>query len=143
MTATSAIIGGYLAETGERRTVPEIFDAFVAGEEAAARVLRTTASYIARTIGAIAAVLDPHCVVIGGSIGGREELIRLIEEEITRTFPRKVPIETSVLGNHAALAGGTSVALSRLHIALFSGGLPGANIVVPPPKIGNFQGGAA
>lgn len=143
MTATSAIIGGYLAETGERRTVPEIFDAFVAGEEAAARVLRTTASYIARTIGAIAAVLDPHCVVIGGSIGGREELIRLIEEEITRTFPRKVPIETSVLGNHAALAGGTSVALSRLHIALFSGGLPGANIVVPPPKIGNFQEGAA
>jgi predicted NBD/HSP70 family sugar kinase len=143
MTATSAIIGGYLAETGEHRTVPEIFDAFVAGEEAAARVLRTTASYIARTIGAIAAVLDPHCVVIGGSIGGREELIRLIEEEIIRTFPRKVPIETSVLGNHAALAGGTSVALSRLHIALFSGGLPGANIVVPPPKIGNFQGGAA
>lgn len=141
MTATSAIIGGYERETGQRRTVPEIFDAFVAGEEAAARVLRTTASYIARTIGAIAAVLDPHCVVIGGSIGGREELMRLIEEEITRTFPRNVPIESSALGNHAALAGGASVALSRLHIALFSGGLPGANIVVPPPNIGNFQGG--
>lgn len=143
VTATSAIVNRYLNATGARKSVPEIFDAHLAGEEAATEVLRTTASYIARTIGAIAAVIDPHCVVIGGSIGAREELIRMIETEIARSFPRAIPIEASVLGNHAALAGGTSVALSRLHIALFSGGLPGAGIVIPPPEIENFQEGAA
>lgn len=143
MTATTAIVNGYLGETGERKSVPEIFDAYAAGEEAAAKVLRTTACYIARTIGVIAAVIDPHCVVIGGSIGARKELIRMIEQEIARSFPRAIPVEASVLGNHAALAGGASVALSRLHIALFSAGLPGAGIVVPPPEIENYQEGAA
>ncbi|WP_299989557.1 ROK family transcriptional regulator [uncultured Ruegeria sp.] len=143
VTATTAIVGGYRQETGMQKTVPEIFDAFVAGEEAAANVLQTTASYIARTIGAIAALIDPNCVVIGGSIGAREELIRMIEQEIARNLPRAIPVEASALGNHAALAGGTAVALSRLHIALFARDLPGANIVVPPPEIETFQEGAA
>lgn len=142
MTATSAIVTGYLNKTGNRKSVPEIFEAHIAGEQAATTVLQSAAAYIARAIGTIAAVLDPHCVVIGGSIGAREELIRMIEVEITRSFPRAIPIEASILGNHAALAGGTSVALSRLHVALFSGGLPGANIVVPPPELKTFQEGA-
>lgn len=143
VTATSAIVSGYVARTGKRKSVPEIFDAYLAGDDAAAKVLQTTAGYIARAIGAVASVIDPACVVIGGSIGSREELIRLIESEIAKCFPRAISVEASVLGNHAALAGGTSVALSRLHIALFSGGLPGASIVVPPPEIENFQEGAA
>jgi predicted NBD/HSP70 family sugar kinase len=143
MAATSAIVNGYLAETGAQKTVPEIFEAHLAGEAAASRVLQTTAAYIARAIGTIAAVIDPKCIVIGGSIGARPELIQMIEREIARSVPRDIPIETSVLGNHAALAGGASVALSRLHIALFSSGLPNANIVIPPPEISAFREGVA
>ncbi len=138
-TATSAIVGHYAALTGKRKTVPEIFEASLQGDGEALKVLERAASYIARAIAAIAAIVDPACVVIGGSIGAREELIRLIEPEIGRCFPRPVQVEASVLGNHAALAGGTSIALSRLHVALFSGGLPGAEIVVPPPQIEKFQ----
>jgi hypothetical protein len=44
-----------------------------------------------------------------------------------------------VLGNHAALAGGASVALSRLHISLFSGGLAGVEIIIPPPALKTYQ----
>jgi predicted NBD/HSP70 family sugar kinase len=139
VTATSAIVDHYLELTGEQKTVPGIFEAALAGDAAATQVLERAASYIARAIGAIAAVVDPACVVIGGSIGVREELIGMIEPAIRKCFPRRIPVEASVLGNHAALAGGTSIALSRLHIAIFSGGLPGAEIVVPPPQLKNFQ----
>ncbi len=137
--ATSAIIHHYLELTGKRRSVPEIFEASVCGDAEATQVLQKAAGYIARAIAAIAAVVDPACVVIGGSIGAREELIKMIEPEINRCFARPIPVEVSVLGNHAALVGGASIALSRLHIALFSGGLPGAQIVVPPPLLENYQ----
>ena len=57
--------------------------------------------------------------------------------------PRPVLIEKSTLGNHAALAGGASVALSRLHLSLFTEGLKGVEIAVPPPSIETFKKGAA
>jgi predicted NBD/HSP70 family sugar kinase len=139
MTATSAIIDHYSKLSGKKKTVPEIFEATLAGDAAATQVLERAASYIARAIGAIAAVVDPACVVIGGSIGAREELIKMIEPEISRCFPRPIHVEASVLGNHAALSGGASIALSRLHTVLFSSGLTGAEIVVPPPQIENYQ----
>jgi predicted NBD/HSP70 family sugar kinase len=139
VTATSAIIRSYANLTGKQKSVPDIFELATTGDQDATKVLELAASYIARAIAAIAAVVDPASVVIGGSIGAREELINLIEPEINKCFPRPIPVEASILGNHAALAGGTSIALSRLHIALFSGGLPGAEIVVPPPELENFQ----
>jgi len=139
MTATTAIIGYYAELTGAQKSVPVIFDLAAAGDALAVRALEQAARYIARAIAAIAAVVDPASVVIGGSIGARAELLGLIETEIQQCFPRPIPVEASILGNHAALAGGTSIALSRLHIALFSGGLPGVGIVVPPPRLDNYQ----
>lgn len=139
VTATTAIVDHYAQLTGKRETVPEIFEASLVGDATATQVLERAASYIARAIGAVAAIIDPACIVMGGSIGARKELIQMIEKEIGRCFPRPIPVEASVLGNHAALAGGASIALSRLHIALFSGGLPGAEISVPPPRIESYQ----
>lgn len=139
VTATSAIVNQYSNLTGEQKTVPEIFEAALAGDVSATQTLERAASYIARAIAAVVAVVDPACVVIGGSIGTRKELIKIVEQELSKCFPRPIPVEASVLGNHAALAGGASIALSRLHIALFSGGLPGAKIIVPPPLLKNYQ----
>lgn len=143
VTATSAMTNHYKELTGCQKTVPEIFDAAVAGDDLAIQVLKRAAGFIARTIGTIAAVVDPSCVIIGGSIGARNEFFQLIERELKECFPKEVLIETSILGNHAALAGGTSIALSRLHIALFSKGISGAKFTVPPPEIGNFCEGIA
>ncbi len=143
VSATQAMISHYQALTQQHKMVPEIFEAALSGEQAAKDVLARAAKFIAQAIGAIAAVIDPSCVVVGGSIGAREELLALIRPALEDCFPRPIAIETSVLGDHAALAGGTSVALSRLHIALFSGGLRGAEIIVPPPQIKTYQEGAA
>jgi predicted NBD/HSP70 family sugar kinase len=139
VTATSAMINHYMELTGNQKTVPEIFDLAVAGDQLAEQVLQRAAGFIARAIGTIAAVIDPACVIIGGSIGARAELFQMIERELQKCFPKKIQIEGSVLGNHAALAGGTSIALSRLHIALFSKGITDAKIIVPPPQIDSFR----
>ena len=84
-----------------------------------------------------------HIFSIGGSIGTRDELFGNVRKFISRCFPRPVLIEKSTLGNHAALAGGASVALSRLHLSLFTEGLKGVEIAVPPPSIETFKKGAA
>ena len=139
VTATNAIIGRYESLSGNRLAVPEIFEAHINQDAHATETLQWAARHIAQAIAAIAAVVDPSCVVIGGSIGAREELIAMIEPEIARCFPRPVLVAPSVLGQHAALAGGASVALSRLHVSLFSSGLPGAEIAVPPPKIESYR----
>jgi predicted NBD/HSP70 family sugar kinase len=139
VTATGAMIDHYLELTGTQLMVPDIFEAALNGDLSATQVLKRAASYIARAVGTIAAVVDPASVIIGGSIGARTELFAMIEKEITKVFPKKILVEPSVLGNHAALAGGTSIALSRLHIALFSKGLTDAKIIVPPPEITNFR----
>lgn len=139
VTATRAILDEYSKLSGTTKTVPEIFEASLNGDKIAVDVLRNAAGYIARAIASIAAVVDPACVIIGGSIGSRNELLTMIEAEIARCFPRPIPIEASVLGNHAALAGGASIALSRLHISLFSGGLAGAEIIIPPPALKTYQ----
>ncbi|MFA3919526.1 ROK family transcriptional regulator [Ruegeria hyattellae] len=142
-TATSAIIDLYRRETGRSVTVPEIFDASSVGDTVASEVLRCVANQIARAIVAICSVVDPSCVVLGGSIGARHELLDLVRQEIAKCFPRPIQVEPSALGVHAALAGATSVALSRLHVAVFAKGLPGTKIDVPAPELKTFQQGVA
>lgn len=136
--ATSAIKGNYQALTGKDKSVPAIFEAMLGGDEAARQALTEVAKNIALAIGAIAAVIDPAYVVIGGSIGARRELIAMIRTELDKCFPRPIPIKASALGNRAALAGGAAIALSHLHLSLFSGELPSPAITVRPPEINAY-----
>lgn len=143
VTATRAIVDQYQQLAGRELSVPEIFDAAGDGDQAATQTLDAVAKQIARTLAAITAIIDPSCIVIGGSIGTRDELFDRMNFHITRCFPRSINVEKSELGNHAALAGGASVALSRLHLSLFTEGLKGVEIAVPPPSIDEFRKGAA
>lgn len=143
VTATHAITGAYETRTGRSLSVPEIFEAANSGDQNAVATLDQIARQVARTMAALAAVLDPSCIVIGGSIGIRDELFQCVKRHLSSCFPRPIPIAKSSLGNHAALAGGASVALSRLHLSLFTEGLKGVEIAVPPPSIETFKQGAA
>ncbi|MGC3939587.1 ROK family protein [Roseobacter sp. EG26] len=143
VTATSAITTFYQQQTGRSLTVPEIFEAASEGDTIAKEALGHAARHIARAVVAICSIVDPSCVVLGGSIGARSELMELIEPEIMKCFPRPITLEPSALGSHAALAGATAVGLSRLHIAVFAKGLPGTKIDVPSPELKTFQQGAA
>lgn len=140
--ATDAIIQGFEARSGHRLTVPEVFDAAAAGDRHAQETLDAVSRQIARAICAMVSIVDPSVVVIGGSIGAREELLARIRHFVSLCYPRPVTVERSHLGDHAALAGGASIALSHLHLTLFAEGQSGARIAVPPPAIEDFKVGA-
>ncbi|MCY4302682.1 MAG: ROK family transcriptional regulator [Aestuariivita sp.] len=139
VTATGAIIGGYRELTGEIRNVPAIFKLATTGDSAAKHVLDNIAYQIARAAAAIAAILDPSLIVVGGSIGAETELMKRIQRYVAACYPRDITIFPSQLGANAALAGGASIALSHLHISLFAEGQKGAEIYVPPPALESFK----
>ncbi len=141
--ATNAIIRQYLARTGVRKTVSEIFDAAETGESNALETLDSVARQIARATVAIIAIIDPSAVVIGGSIGQRTELLDRITHQASKCFPRKIRIEKTRLGAHAAIAGGVVTALHQLHVSLFAAGQSTTEIIIPPSEIENFVAGAA
>ncbi|MXW87889.1 MAG: ROK family protein, partial [Boseongicola sp. SB0667_bin_21] len=101
------------------------------------------ARQIARAAAAIAAIVDPSLIVVGGSIGTRTELLERIVRFASQCYPGKITIERSKLGTHAALAGGVSIALSHLHVSIFAEGQKGAEILIPPPAIEEFRAGAS
>ena len=142
-TATNAIIRDYLFRTGDRKTVPEVFNAAESGDADAIDTLDTVARQIARATVAIVAVIDPSTVVIGGSIGSRDELLERIVHHASCCFPRKIKIEKTRLGAQAALAGGAVTALQHLHVSLFAAGQNMTKFSVPPAAIENFITGAA
>ncbi|KUP91571.1 ROK family transcriptional regulator [Tritonibacter horizontis] len=141
--ATEAIVGQYRALKGRELDVPGVFDAAADGDQAAIETLDAVARQIARAIAAMVAIVDPSVVVIGGSIGARTELLDRVRGCVAQCYPRPVTVEKSTLGDHAALAGGASIALSHLHISLFAEGQSGARIAVPPPAIADFKAGAS
>lgn len=143
VTATSAIISHYLELSGQKSDVPSVFDAANAGDIAAQETLDRVAKQIARAAAAIAAIVDPSVIVIGGSIGARSELLERIVRFSSQCYPGKITIEKSKLGGHAALAGGVSIALSHLHVSIFAEGQKGAEILIPPPAIEDFKAGAS
>ena len=138
--ATDAIIEFYRNRTGRRLSVPDVFDAAGQGDDAAIETLDAVAGQIARATAAIAAVLDPSTIVVGGSIGARDELLVRIRDQARRCFPRRIEIEKTRLGDRAALAGGAATALNHLHVSLFAEGQKGAEITIPPPSIEAFVG---
>ena len=138
--ATYAIINNYKQKSGQDKTVPGVFEAASSGDEDAIKVLDDVAKNIALAILAIASIIDPSKVVVGGSIGSRPELLERIITHASHCFPRQIKIEKTKLGNHAALAGGVATALYNLHLSLFAEGQDIGTITFPPaPSLENFK----
>ncbi len=137
--ATSAIIDLYRSLSGRAEDVPDVFDAASQGDAAAAETLDEVAKQIARAATAIVAVVDPSVIVIGGSIGLRDELLERIIRFASECNPRTIDIIKSRLGEHATLFGGASVALKHLYVSVFADGQTGANISVLPPAIESYK----
>ena len=137
--ATDGIKGRYRALSGNKRGVPDIFDA-LDGDEFAKTVIDEVGRYLARAIATICAVTGPGKVILGGSIGSRKELLQRVRADVALCFPYPPEIEVSALGARAAIAGGAAVGLAHLHTTLFSGGVPGAKIALPPAEVVRFVG---
>ena len=132
--ATHGIIKRYTALAGLDRTVPEIFDLAASGDEAAGQVLDATARLLCRAVLAIQAVIDPELVVLGGSIGSREELVSRVRDLLPLCSTAPVRVERSRLGPRAALVGAAALGLSRLYNGLFGVAAPVGSIPLPPSR---------
>ena len=137
--ASMGIMARYEALAGVTATVPAIFERANAGDEHAVTVLDDTARLLARGIGAIAAIATPRKVILGGSIGLREELIERVRRFLPQCFPYPVEIEASALGSHAAIVGAAAIGLGQLHNALFGAMTPNGRMSLPPADTVSFR----
>jgi predicted NBD/HSP70 family sugar kinase len=130
---THGIRAAYRTATGRDAEVPNIFLAMSAGEPEARSVIQGTIETLAQAVVAIATVIDPDMVILGGSIGLRSEIVEGVCEAVGRCLPRPIRIEPSSLGPHAALAGAAALGLSDLHASLFGGSPRSASTPLPEP----------
>jgi predicted NBD/HSP70 family sugar kinase len=133
--ASSGIVERFRNATGKTVDVPAIFDLATDGNLAALTVLDDTARYLARGIGAIAAVANPAKVILGGSIGLRSEILERVRVFLPQCFPYPVAVEASALGARAALIGAAAIGLSHLHNTLFGADAPEGRISLPPIEL--------
>lgn len=86
-----------------------VFEAASAGDPVARRVVRDGAMALAAGVGALVATLAPEIVVLGGSVGGRPDVVDAVRDLVHRTTQpfaaRGVEIEGAALGARSSLYG--------------------------------------
>lgn len=130
----AGILRRYRESGGEADSVPTIFERQNAGELLATRIIDETAALIAQAAAIVMVTADPKLIVLGGSIGARDDFAANVVSKLSRLALRRVELQPSALGNRAGVVGAVAVALNRLHEDLFgiaelSGALP-----LPAPK---------
>ena len=113
-------------------SVAEIFDAARHGDPNADRVVRIEARRLAHAIAAVAAVLDPELVVLGGGIGtgGGDLLLRPIAEALASISPFTPRLEVSTLGVDAVIAGCSTTGLRLAFDRIFGSDTPIARTAI-------------
>lgn len=137
--ASFGIIERYQTLSGQAATVPEIFEKAAGGDADATTVLDDTARLLAQGIAAIAAIANPQKVILGGSIGLRDELIERVRTFLPQCFPYPVEVEKSALGAQAAIVGAIAIGLGHLHNALFGADAPDSRMSLPPAETMHFR----
>ncbi len=98
-----------------------IFAAARKGDSRAGRVVEIEASRIALAIAAVAPVIDPELVILGGGIAANGDLLlEPIERELRELSPFRPRLAVSPLGENAVLAGAVATALEAAQDRVFS-----------------------
>jgi predicted NBD/HSP70 family sugar kinase len=98
----------------------EVFELAGAGNAAARAVVEHVASRLGAAIATVCAILDPELVVLGGGIGASPLLLSPVRGSAAALAPITARIETSLLGERAALQGAIAVALHAARTTLLS-----------------------
>jgi len=128
-----AMLRRYVDAGGRASTVVDIFDAAAAGEPRALEALDEEARLLALGVAAASSLLDPELVVLGGGIGTRVELLEPVRRWLSQLMTEPTPVDTSALGNRAALVGSLAAALSAAHDELFGSPLSTGSMPIPQP----------
>jgi predicted NBD/HSP70 family sugar kinase len=100
----------------------EVFELATTGSGAARAVVDDVARRLGTAIAAVCAMLDPELVVLGGGIGSNPLLLSPVRGAAASLVPITARIETSLLGDRAALQGAVAVALHTARTSLLSAG---------------------
>jgi predicted NBD/HSP70 family sugar kinase len=104
------------------QSVDEVF-ARAASDPASRAILENERLRIGFAVATVCAILDPALVVLGGEIGSNPALQGPVRETAAAVFPLTARIETSLLGERAALQGALAIALREARDRLFRRGV--------------------
>jgi predicted NBD/HSP70 family sugar kinase len=91
------------------------------GDERAQRVVEVVAERIALTVSAVASVVDPALVILGGGVGRNGDLLlEPVRRELSQLSPFRPAVEVSALGEEAELVGAVSMALRAAQEQVFA-----------------------
>jgi len=136
--ALEATVGGVGVVAEARRlgmrsplNARRVFAAARRGDAVAQRVVGVEAKRIAFTIAAIAPVVDPELVVLGGGIGRNGDLLLdPVERELHSLSKFRPRVDVSVLGEDGAVLGAVAMALRSAQDRLFARASGRGEIVV-------------
>jgi predicted NBD/HSP70 family sugar kinase len=122
----AGIVAAWREEDGPAPgSAEEVFERARDGHPGARRIVDNAARHVGVAIATVAAVIDPELVVLGGGIGSNALLLGPVRATAAALFPLTVRIETSMLGEKAALQGAIAIALREARRQLFSAGRRG------------------
>jgi predicted NBD/HSP70 family sugar kinase len=102
------------------KTAKDVFRLAHEGDERALRAVHEEAGRLAFVIAAVAAVIDPELVVLGGGVGTNTDLLQgPIERVLCRTTPLVPRIVPTELGEDAVLTGAITTALRTAQDVVF------------------------
>jgi predicted NBD/HSP70 family sugar kinase len=130
---------GIVAAFNERRAagdpelsaVHDVFELAAGGNAAAQKIVDLVAARLGTAIATVCAILDPELVVLGGGIGSSPLLLSPVRGSAASLVPITARIETSRLGDRAALQGAVAVALHSARTTLLSRGAAPAARTLP------------
>lgn len=122
VTASAQAVVRSAVEAGmsRRLTALQVFDAARRGNLAARAAVEHEAERLALVVAAVAAVLDPEVVVLGGGVGSELDILRdPMERRLRLLTPFRPEVVTSSLGDEAVLLGAIAQALDVAREQLF------------------------
>ncbi len=112
--AERRLADGGASELSPGCTAADVFAAARRGDALACASVEREAQLVAMTIAALAAVVAPELVVLGGGIGAEELLLEPVRRCCEELVAQPLRIERSALGARAALVGALALALDAL-----------------------------
>ncbi|GGO90916.1 ROK family transcriptional regulator [Wenjunlia tyrosinilytica] len=101
-------------------TAKGVFEAARQGVPAAVAAVRQEGERLAHVVAAVAAVLDPDLVVLGGGVGHSADLLlRTVEQTLHGLSPLRPKVAASALGEDAVLLGAVATALGEARDRVF------------------------
>jgi predicted NBD/HSP70 family sugar kinase len=122
----TAVSGHSVVQKAHRRglvdakSAKEVFELARQGDAKALEAVNEEARQLGLVVGAVAAVIDPELVVLGGGIGSNTDLLaEPLEQALRSTTPLRPKIVAGELGDAAVLTGAISVGLGSAREVVF------------------------